>query len=227
MKKPTDLIIPFSFQERRPFNLESFFFIPEYYDKHDLYGCLNLSKEEIFPIQNPVNIEYCSGNGQWIIDQAKKNPNINWIAVEYLFERARKIWVKKHNQGLKNLFVVFGEGFVFTKNYLIDDSISNVFINFPDPWPKKRHIKKRLVNPLFMKELSRIVKKEGTLTLVTDDEEAQKWMAEAAMDSQKWKSLYDYPYFVTKLENYGDSYFDSLWRSKGKEIKYIQFSNSK
>lgn len=227
MKKPTDLIIPFSFKERRPINIESFFLIPEYYDKHDLFGFLDLSGEEIFSSKNPVNIEYCSGNGQWIVEKAKKNPNVNWIAVEYLFERARKIWVKKHNLRLNNLFIVFGEGLVFTKNYLKDDSISNIFINFPDPWPKKRHIKNRLVSPLFMTELSRVVKKEGIATFVTDDDEATTWMAEASISSLKWNPLFDPPYFVKSLENYGDSYFDALWRSKGKEIKYLQFSNSK
>jgi len=227
MKKTSDLIIPFSFEDRRPVNIDSFFLIPDFYDKHDEWGYLDLSKEEIFPEKKIVNIEYCSGNGQWIIEKAKKNPNVNWIAVEYLFERARKIWVKKHNFGLKNLFVVFGEAYCFTKHYLKDDCISNIYINFPDPWPKKRHIKNRLVNPIFMTELSRVVQRGGVSTLVTDDNDAKDWMAEASISSKRWEPIHEYPYFVSKLENYGDSYFDNLWRAKGKEIKYLQFSNTK
>ena len=227
MKKPSDLVIPFSFDQRKPINLDSFFFVPDFYKNHQEWGTLDLADEAIFPKKNPVHIEYCSGNGQWIIEKAKNNPNINWIAVEYLFDRARKIWLKKHNYGLKNLFVVFGEASCFTKYYLKDDSISNIFINFPDPWPKKKHIKNRLVNPCFMTEVSRIVQKNGVATLVTDDNDAKDWMAEACISSKKWESIYEYPYFVSSIEHYGDSYFDTLWRTKGKEIKYLQFSNLK
>ncbi len=176
--------------------------------------------------KNPVNIEYCSGNGQWIIEKAKNNPDINWVAVEFKFERARKIWVKLHNMGLKNLFVVFAEAYCFTKNYLKDYCVSNIFVNFPDPWPKKKHAKHRLVNTLFMNELSRIVEKKGIATLVTDDKDAKDWMLAAALSSDRWEAVYKYPHYIDHIENYGGSYFDSLWRDKGREIKYLQFYNT-
>jgi tRNA (guanine-N7-)-methyltransferase len=227
MKKPSDLIIPFSFEKRRPIIIERFFFIPTFYDKHGEWGGLDLAAKEIFSEYQMVNIEYCSGNGQWILDKAQKSPHLNWIAVEFRFERARKIWIKAHNLGLKNILVVFGEAFCFSKHYLKKDTISNIFINFPDPWPKKRHEKHRLVTPEFMKELSRIVVEGGIATLVTDDSPTQELMVAAALSSERWKALFKHPHFTDHLEDYGSSYFDSLWKSKGKKIKYLQFSNSK
>ena len=98
---------------------------------------------------------------------------------------------------------------------------------FPDPWPKKRHEKHRLVTPEFMKEISRIVIEGGEAFLVTDDNDAQKWMLQAALSSNKWETLYKTPYFISHIEGYGGSYFDSLWREKGKKIKYMQFTNKK
>jgi tRNA (guanine-N7-)-methyltransferase len=226
MKKPRDLVIPFSFEERRPIIIERFFFIPAHYDKHEK-GDLDLSSKNVFLESQPINVEYCSGNGEWILNKAQKYPFINWIAVEFRFERARKIWVKAHNLDLKNVFVVFGEASCFTKNYLPENSISNTFVNFPDPWPKKRHEKHRLITTEFMKELSSVVVKTGRATFVTDDDFTQELMVTSALSSEKWKSLFKFPHYTNHLEDYGGSYFDALWRAKGREIKYLQFSNHK
>lgn len=227
MKKPSDLIIPFSFENRKPIIIDRLFFIPSYYADHDSWGKLDISSDLVFEKKLPVNIEYCSGNGQWILEKALLNPSINWIAVEYKFERARKIWVKMHNMRLKNLFIVFGEAYLFTSKYLYESCLKNIFINFPDPWPKKKQAKHRLVNIEFMKALSIVVEKGGIATIVTDDDMAKEWMLQAVILSEKWKPLFEYPYYINSLENYGDSYFKNLWLENGKEIKYLQFSNIK
>ena len=88
--KPQDLIIPFSWDERRPCLLDRLWFIPSYYTDYESWKKL-FSLTEIFPNNNNAIIEYCSGNGQWIIDKAKNHPESNWIAVEKRFDRARKI----------------------------------------------------------------------------------------------------------------------------------------
>ena len=197
--------------------------MPKFYSHHEKWGFLNLEENNIFANFNHVNIEYCSGNGQWILEKAIKNPNINYIAVEMKFERARRIWVKMHNMDVKNLFVVFGESLIFTKNYLKEDVISNVFINFPDPWPKRRHAKNRLVSTPFMNELTRVVKKEGCTTFVTDDDNTARYMIEEALSHKNWKAVFQEPYYITEMPGYGGSYFDNLWRKKGEKIKYIRF----
>jgi tRNA (guanine-N7-)-methyltransferase len=128
MKKPSDLLIPFSFENRRPIVIDRFFVVPPAYNNHAEKGVLDFSSQDFFSNDNPVNIEYCSGNGQWILDKAFQNPNINWIAIEMRFTRARQLWVNMHNRGIKNLFVVFGEGHTFTKHYVKKGCISNIFI---------------------------------------------------------------------------------------------------
>ena len=170
-------------------------------------------------------MEYCSGNGQWILEKAKNNPEINWIAVEKRFDRARRIWVKRHNMGISNLLVVFGDARLLTKYYLPKNSISEVFINFPDPWPKKKHAKNRLVTPGFMEMLSGVVKQQGVVTMVTDDALAKDCMVDAAFFSKSWKHEFPEPYYLTEMPGYGGSYFDALWREKNREIKYLQFKN--
>lgn len=227
MKTKKDLIIPFSFEKRRPINIEKFYLIPKNYENHNLHGLIDFKSIDVFGNDNLIFIEYCSGNGQWIIEKAKKNPNINWIAVEMKYERARKIWLKMHNENISNLLVIYGMAEPFTKYYIEESVISEVFINFPDPWPKSKHAKHRLFTSEFLSNVSDIVKKEGKATFATDDKDTSYRMIEAAHSSEKWLSTLQKPYYVNEFNEYGSSYFDTLWRSKNREIRYMQFSNIK
>jgi tRNA (guanine-N7-)-methyltransferase len=224
--KATDLKIPCSWEERRPCLLEKLLYIPEYFLFHKKYADI-FSLKQIFPNKNPISIEFCSGNGDWIIEKAKKNPLINWIAVEKRFDRARKIWAKIHNNNLSNLFVIMGEALTFSTEYLPESSVSNIYINFPDPWPKKKHIKHRLVKEDFIKELSRISLSKTNLIFATDDQESANRVCELLLESPLWSPFSPHPYYVNKLSDYGTSFFDSLWRKKGKEIYYLEFVNEK
>src|SRR5690348_8334371 len=132
MKTAKDLKIPFAWEERRPILLDRFFYIPAEYE----YKAQNFP---FFVQDQPVIIEYCSGNGQWIGARAKQNPETNWIAVEKKFDRARKIWLKIHRENIPNLTVVCGEAVIFTRFYA--PPCSEIYVNFPDPWPKLRHAK--------------------------------------------------------------------------------------
>ncbi len=217
-KKKEDFQIPFKWKDRQPVIIDGLLYIPNHYSKHHLF-----KNQKYFENTNPMEIEYCSGNGQWIIEKAKVNPNINYIAVEIKFDRARKIWVKKHNENLKNLFVVLGEALIFTRYYLNNDSISNVFINFPDPWPKKKHEKNRLITQEFIHEVNKVIKKNKIITLVTDDIAYLNQIIEVFLKSKDFKPVYEKPYYIQNLEDFGDSFFDNLFRTKKKIINYLKF----
>lgn len=177
----------------------------------------------LFGNHNPVNIEYCSGNGAWIAAKAAAHPNINWVAVEKKYPRVRKIWSKIKNHNLSNLFIICGEGYTATSKYIPSASISESFINFPDPWPKTRHHKHRIVRPEFVNELSRIFRGDGTLNFVTDDEEYSNWTIKVMQGMTGFSAVYSSPHYVTEDQEYGTSYFEDLWRDKGRTIRYHKF----
>lgn len=213
-----DFIIPFEWQDRKTVVINGLLYIPSYYHDHHQF-----KERAFFDNSNPIHIEYCSGNGEWIIDRAKKNPTINFIAVEMKFDRARKIWVKMHNENVKNLFIVMGEAYIFSKHYLEDSSIQDVFINFPDPWPKKKHEKNRLISEVFIEEIARIMKKNGSITLVTDDVSYLNQMIESFLKNKDFTPAYEKPYFIKNLQDFGYSYFDNLFRQRNKDINYLKF----
>jgi tRNA (guanine-N7-)-methyltransferase len=177
-----------------------------------------------FPKQQPVAIEYCSGNGTWIAAQAKAHPEINWVAVERRFDRVRQICSKRKNEGLPNLAVVWGEAEIFSAHFLTDASIDAVFINFPDPWPKKKHAHKRIMRPDFIEDLQRILKTSGILTFVTDDPDFASSTREIMRVEAGLGNLYPELGYANELPDYGNSTFEALWRSKGKQIFYHRYA---
>lgn len=221
--KPEDLKSPFSWENRRVAIQDRVLYIPEYYSNYQEFTFPAWEDPVLFGNQNPVNVEYCSGNGTWIAEKAKENPHLNWVAVEKRFVRARKIWSKIKNFGLSNLFVICGEAAKATHYYFPDESIHEVFINFPDPWPKLRHAKHRLIQPSFINEIWRVLKKGHQWTFVTDDPDYSNLLIEEVLPFSGLKSLYPDPYFITEMPGYGTSYFEELWREKGKIIRYHRF----
>jgi tRNA (guanine-N7-)-methyltransferase len=219
--KPKDLKIPCKWENRHPVLLDKFLFIPSHYDRHSEYDISSF--EKIFDNNNPINIEYCSGNGQWIVDHAKNNLNTNWVAVEKKFDRARKIWVKLHNMQIKNLLVVYGDGLTFSKYYLKDSSVSTFFIHFPDPWPKLKHKKNRIISDEFVNQLSRILVLNGEGVIVSDDFPTIENTIDHMLKNLSFKSFFEHPYYQEKIEKYGNSFFEDLWREKNRSIYYLKF----
>jgi tRNA (guanine-N7-)-methyltransferase len=221
--KPKDLKFPFSWDERLVLLKDRVLYIPEYYDRYEDFHFPDWEDPQIFGNNKPVIVEYCSGNGTWIAKKAKDHPSYNWVAVEKRFDRVRKIWSKIKNDQLDNLFVICGEGLRLTREYIRNETVDQVYVNFPDPWPKKRHAKNRIIQSPFAEQMGRILKVDGVLTMVTDDPTYSEQMIEVLQQQEGMGSLYPEPYFVTELEGYGTSYFDTLWRDKGRVIRYHQY----
>jgi tRNA (guanine-N7-)-methyltransferase len=221
--RPEQLKSPFTWDERQVLINDRIWYVPAFCAHYDKFNFPGWSHPDIFGNNNPVHVEYCSGNGAWIAAKALANPHINWVALERKFTRVRKIWSKLKNLNLNNLIVVCGEGYNVTSRYFPANTISEVFINFPDPWPKKRHAKNRIIQSSFVKEMNRILSPNGSLTFVTDDAPYSEWTIEAINNKEGFQSSYPNPFYVTDHPDYGSSYFDELWREKGRIIRYHKF----
>jgi len=218
--RPTDLKYPVNQKNKRAFIEDGVWVIPDFPDK---LVFLDWNSKQLFENDNPVYIEYCSGNGSWIVEKALKHPEINWVAVEKKFKRVRKIWSKKKNHGCNNLIVVFGEALNATKHYFPKKSVEKIYINFPDPWPKRRHKKHRLINSAFIEEMEHILLGEAEISVVTDDANYSEEIIEEFASYKGFCSIYPDPYFVCWDGDYGTSWFCELWQQKGREIRYHRF----
>lgn len=221
--KPEDLKPPVPRTEYRIMIDDRVWYVPSRASNGEEFIFPGWNSPLMFNNDNPICIEYCSGNGAWIAKKAMENPTLNWVAVEMKFERVRKVWAKIKNLNLPNLLVLCGEGCQATQRYFPSSSVHDVFINFPDPWPKKRHTKHRLIQPEFVAQLWRILKPERSITFVTDDIAYSEWFIEKIHGQQGFSSSLPNPFYITEHSEYGSSYFDELWRSKGRAIRYHHF----
>jgi tRNA (guanine-N7-)-methyltransferase len=224
MKLKKDLFIPFPWEERRHAFLERFFYVPKKYDSAQKAELIDWKSSLVFDNDLPVYVEICSGNGQWIIEQAKAHPEINWVAVEMRFERARQVWLKMHRAELSNLYVVCAEALEFLRYYVPAASIGECFVNFPDPWPKRQHAKHRIVQAPFVALMKQTMKPGASITLVTDSIAYRDQMLE---EFSAWRSNFTPPFFCTDYAVYGESFFAKLWREKGREIFHLQYRYDK
>lgn len=223
MVKPKNLHLPFQWKERHVLIKNKVWFVPARpLDVPFIFP--GWDSEELFGSLNPIHIEYCSGNGDWIVERAKNSPDKNWLAVEKKLDRVKKIWSKATNNNLKNVVVVWAEAFAFTRQFLPPESIQEVFVNFPDPWPKRKHAKNRLIRPEFVLEIARIVKPEGLVTLVTDDEAYASSMLADVPSTGHFANMLPDPFFREAPTDYGFSFFDALFRGQDKPIKQFLFS---
>lgn len=218
-----ELTWPYSWEERRVLIQDGILYVPDLLDSYEDFVFPGFSSSEVFGNEREVQIEYCSGNGAWIADKARLHPQINFVAVEKKFDRVRKIWKKKKKFQLDNLFIVYGEGLLTTQHYFPENSVTEVYINFPDPWPKTRHWKNRIVQGAFIDEMARILKREGSLMVVTDDPPFSSFVIKEMNAHPRFKSAFSEPYFIDEYPGYGSSYFEDLWREKGKQIRYHRY----
>lgn len=123
----------------------------------------------IFPNGNPIEIDLGAGDGGFIVEYAKLHPERNFIAVERLLGRLRKIDKKVQRLGLQNLIAIRIEAMYFVRYLLPPDSVTAIHIYFPDPWPRKKHQRRRLIQPIFVEAAYRVLCNGGRVYLRTDD----------------------------------------------------------
>jgi tRNA (guanine-N7-)-methyltransferase len=143
---------------------------------HSIVEPLDLA--ELFPKPQPLEVELGCGDASFLIGYALQNPEKNFIGVERLLGRISKLDRKVRRAGLSNLRGVRIESSYFLQYLLPPHSATVLHIYFPDPWPKKRHHKNRLINGNFPALARAALAPGGMIFLRTDDEDYLKQMTE-------------------------------------------------
>lgn len=123
----------------------------------------------MFPRHAPLEVELGSGDGSFLIAYATRHPERNFIGVERLLGRMRKLDRKAQRAGLGNVRGLRIEASYCLEYLVPPGSAAEVHVYFPDPWPKRRHHKNRLVNERFVELAFRALQPGGCVHLRTDD----------------------------------------------------------
>ncbi len=116
----------------------------------------------------PLLLEIGSGMGETTAELAAAAPEVNYLAVEVYEAGLGQLMLRAEKLGVRNLRLFLGDAVVLLKEHLQPESLAGVRIFFPDPWPKKKHHKRRLVQPEFVALLASRLAEGGTLHLATD-----------------------------------------------------------
>lgn len=124
---------------------------------------------EMFPEGKPLEVELGSGDGSFLARWAALHPERNFLGVERLLGRLRKLDRKGQRAGLNNLRLMRIEAAYFLEYLLPAKSTQALHLYFPDPWPKRKHRRNRLVNDRFPELMERVLVPVGIVYLRTDD----------------------------------------------------------
>lgn len=124
--------------------------------------------DALFDPARPLEIEIGCGKGRFLAARAAKHPETQYLGIERMLSRVRKIDKKATRFGLANLRVLRLEAF-YTFYYLLPrHRVRTVYVFFPDPWPKRHHHNRRLFSPLFLDALWTRLETGGTVQVATD-----------------------------------------------------------
>ncbi|HIX02444.1 MAG TPA: tRNA (guanosine(46)-N7)-methyltransferase TrmB [Candidatus Ligilactobacillus excrementigallinarum] len=143
-----------------------------------------------FAKKAPLYVEIGMGKGQFIVEMARRHPENNYLGMELQTVATGYALKKQLEQKLPNLQLVRANGASLTE-FFEENEVDGIYLNFSDPWPKKRQAKRRLTYPTFLKQYQVVMKNEGHLEFKTDN-----------------RGLFEYS--LVSMNNFGME-FDQVW----------------
>jgi len=139
--------------------------------------------------QHGVVIEIGFGDGTVLIESALKNPNKNFIGIEVYDSGLGQCLNEINKHKIKNIRLIYGDAVEVFKQFITKKSVEKINILFPDPWPKKRHHKRRLINKRFLALLSKSLINKGIINISTDWEDYAQQIELTFKESNQFKEI--------------------------------------
>ncbi len=166
--------------------------------------------DTIFPPGMPLEVDVGAGKGRFLLARALANPDVCYIAIERMLGRVRKIDSKLRRHRLTHVRILRLEAFYALQFLLPPKRIRTVYIHFPDPWPKRRHHKRRLFSPDFLDMLHDRLQPGGTVQIATDHLDYFEAIRKAFAQDARFQEVTPIP---RKPEEQTD--FELIFRGKG------------
>jgi tRNA (guanine-N7-)-methyltransferase len=172
----------------------------------------------------PLVLEIGFGRGEFLLDLAARNPETAHVGVEYSFKRTLKLSRRLSLTPLRNVRLIEATGEEVVNELLPDASVSALWINFPDPWPKKRHHRRRLIQPAFVARVVRRLVPGGTLRFATDHEGYAEWTDEVLRAEPGLENLYAPERFRPTEHGRLPTAYELEWRALGRSFHFFAYA---
>lgn len=173
---------------------------------------------ELFNNDNELEIEIGMGKGDFIIDKALRNPNINYIGIEKYDSVILRACEKLVDLDIPNLRLICIDAHKLEE--VFDREVNLIYLNFSDPWPKKKHAKRRLSSNIFLGIYSKIVKGDIVIKQKTDNDLLYEYSKESYLE-YGFEILEDNIDYGMNEENHSKTEYEKKFIELGKNINYL------
>lgn len=175
--------------------------------------------QSVFKNSNPICLEVGTGKGNFIIDMAIKNPDVNYVGLEKYTSVIARALQKCEDLKLDNLVFINGDALNLDKWF--NKEIDTIYLNFSDPWPKKRHAKRRLTSEIFLSLYDKVFKDTCKIVQKTDN---------TILFESSIISLSNYGYKIEDIsldlwstdKVYSETEYEHKFRLQGDKIYYLR-----
>jgi len=172
----------------------------------------------------PLVVELGFGRGEFLLDLATREPQRPFVGVEVSFKRTLKMARRLARLPLRNVRLIQGLAEAVVREALPDAGVACFWINFPDPWPKARHARRRLVQPPFVELLSRRLAPGGALRVATDDPEYAAWIDEVLRGAPELENRHAPEPFLRQEEGRMPTAYELEWRALGRPLHFFHYA---
>lgn len=180
--------------------------------------------DSAFPVAGPLTLEIGFGMGQSLLAMAEAEPQRRFVGVEVHEPGVGALLAGIQARGLSNLRVMAEDVMAIFEQVFAPGQLDRVQIFFPDPWPKKRHHKRRMIQPDFVARLASRVRPGGTLMLATDWEPYAEWMLKVLDAAPEWRNLAADGRFVERPPIRPETRFEARGMRRGHAVRDLLYS---
>ena len=169
-------------------------------------------------------VEIGFGGGEFLLDMAARQPEVNFLGIELSHKRVHKVALRLAKSGLSNVRLLCAAAEPFVADYLPLESVSAFWVNFPDPWPKRRHESRRLLQPRFMHSLAERLHPGGRIHIATDHCDYANWIDRVVCDEPLLENAYAPRRFLHDVPGRMPTAYEEAWRTDGRTMHYLAYS---
>ena len=174
-----------------------------------------LDFNELFGNFNEVYLEIGSGRGEFLIKQAENNSDINFLGIDLKEKRIKSILMKLNKSLHTNVKITRLYVDTNVTNWIPPDSIAKIYIIHPDPWPKRKHYHRRLIQSKFLDALYKILKENGIVQISTDHRGYAKWIQNIFEERNDYIPLWEDGFSYIAPNDHVETFFEQKKKKEG------------
>lgn len=181
-----------------------------------------VTAEELRERAARIVLELGFGRGELLLDLAEQNPGRCYVGVEISRKRVEKVQRRAEKREIHNVLLLHAPAEFALERALPAGCAEECWINCPDPWPKKRHWRRRLIQAPLVELLARALAPGALLHIATDHEGYRDWIAEVMAKQTAFVNLHPTPWSESPPARRETAY-EAEWRAEGRTLSYFDY----